>query len=49
MPGQVVKVNVKEGDKVEQGQVIMVLEAMKMLVPFSIDRILSFALIGISS
>lgn len=35
MPGEVVKVVVKEGDSVKQGQLIMVLEAMKMLVlPF---------------
>ena len=32
MPGEVVKVVVKEGDAVKQGQLIMVLEAMKMLV-----------------
>lgn len=32
MPGEVVKVAVKEGDSVKSGQLIMVLEAMKMLV-----------------
>jgi biotin carboxyl carrier protein len=30
MPGTVVKVHVREGDEVEEGQVILVLEAMKM-------------------
>ena len=30
MPGAVVKVNVAEGDAVEAGQVLMVMEAMKM-------------------
>ena len=30
MPGKVVKINVKEGDSVEEGQVMMVVEAMKM-------------------
>ena len=30
MPGKVVKINVKEGDKVEEGTVMIVVEAMKM-------------------
>lgn len=30
MPGSIVKVNVKEGDKIKKGQVLLVLEAMKM-------------------
>lgn len=30
MPGSIVKINVKEGDKVRKGQVLLVLEAMKM-------------------
>lgn len=30
MPGKVMKVNVKESDKVKSGQVLLVLEAMKM-------------------
>jgi biotin carboxyl carrier protein len=30
MPGKVVKVNVKTGDAVKAGQVLLVLEAMKM-------------------
>jgi biotin carboxyl carrier protein len=30
MPGKVVKVHVKEGDAVKRGQVLLVLEAMKM-------------------
>ena len=30
MPGKVVKINVKEGDSVEEGQIMMVVEAMKM-------------------
>ena len=30
MPGKVVKINVKEGDEVNEGQVMMVVEAMKM-------------------
>jgi biotin carboxyl carrier protein len=31
MPAEVVKVNVKDGDTVKQGQLVMLLEAMKML------------------
>jgi biotin carboxyl carrier protein len=30
MPGKVVKINVKEGDKVNEGTIMMVVEAMKM-------------------
>ena len=30
MPGKVVKINVKEGDEVNEGQIMMVVEAMKM-------------------
>ena len=30
MPGKVVKINVKEGDEVEEGTIMMVVEAMKM-------------------
>jgi len=30
MPGKVIKVNVKEGDKVVRGTILMVVEAMKM-------------------
>jgi pyruvate carboxylase subunit B len=30
MPGKVVKLLVKEGDKVEEGQSLLILEAMKM-------------------
>jgi len=30
MPGSIVKVNVKEGDRIKKGQVLLVLEAMKM-------------------
>lgn len=30
MPGAIVKINVKEGDEVKKGQVLIVLEAMKM-------------------
>ena len=30
MPGKVIKINVKEGDKISKGQVLMILEAMKM-------------------
>jgi len=30
MPGNILKVNVKVGDQVKQGQVVVVLEAMKM-------------------
>ena len=30
MPGQVIKVNVKKGQKVDKGDVLMVVEAMKM-------------------
>lgn len=30
MPGNVLKVNVKQGDKVTNGQVLLILEAMKM-------------------
>ena len=34
MPGKIIKVNVKVGDKVEKGQELMILEAMKMEVCF---------------
>lgn len=30
MPGKVIKINVKEGDEISKGQVLMILEAMKM-------------------
>ena len=30
MPGKVVKINVKEGDEVKEGMIMMVVEAMKM-------------------
>ena len=30
MPGKVVKINVKEGDEVEEGKIMIVVEAMKM-------------------
>ena len=30
MPGKVVKINVKEGDTVNEGTIMMVVEAMKM-------------------
>jgi len=30
MPGKIVSINVREGDKVEEGAVLMILEAMKM-------------------
>ena len=30
MPGNILKVNVNAGDKVKEGQVLVVLEAMKM-------------------
>ena len=30
MPGKVIKINVKKGEKVSRGQVVMVIEAMKM-------------------
>jgi biotin carboxyl carrier protein len=30
MPGKVVKINVKEGDEVKEGTIMMVVEAMKM-------------------
>jgi biotin carboxyl carrier protein len=30
MPGKVVKINVKEGDEEKEGQIMMVVEAMKM-------------------
>jgi biotin carboxyl carrier protein len=33
MPGTVVKVSVSEGDEVEEGQLLLVLEAMKMEQP----------------
>lgn len=32
MPGKIIKVNVKVGDKVVKGQELMILEAMKMEV-----------------
>jgi biotin carboxyl carrier protein len=30
MPGKIIKINVKEGDKVTEGQTLLILEAMKM-------------------
>jgi 3-methylcrotonyl-CoA carboxylase alpha subunit len=30
MPGKVIKINVKEGDEISRGQVLMIIEAMKM-------------------
>jgi biotin carboxyl carrier protein len=30
MPGRIVKVFIREGDRVEEGQAVLVLEAMKM-------------------
>jgi len=30
MPGKVIKVNVKEGDEVKRGTILLVVEAMKM-------------------
>lgn len=33
MAGSVFKINVKEGDQVESGQVVLVLESMKMEIP----------------
>ena len=30
MPGSIMNISVKEGDKVEKGQVVLILEAMKM-------------------
>jgi biotin carboxyl carrier protein len=30
MPGKVIKVNVKKGDKVKRGTILLVVEAMKM-------------------
>ena len=30
MPGNIMSILVKEGDKVEKGQVVLILEAMKM-------------------
>jgi len=30
MPGSIVKINVREGDRIKKGQVLLVLEAMKM-------------------
>jgi biotin carboxyl carrier protein len=35
MAGTVLKVNAKVGDKVESGQVVVILEAMKMETPIS--------------
>ena len=35
MPGTVVRVLVAEGDEVEEGQLLLVLEAMKMEQPFT--------------
>jgi len=35
MPGTVVKVHVEEGQEVEEGQLLLVLEAMKMEQPVS--------------
>ena len=30
MPGKVIKINVRKGDKIEKGMVLMIIEAMKM-------------------
>jgi 3-methylcrotonyl-CoA carboxylase alpha subunit len=38
MPGTVVRVLVSEGDQVEEGQLLLVLEAMKMEQPFTAPR-----------
>jgi biotin carboxyl carrier protein len=38
MPGTVVRVFVAEGDAVEEGQLLLVLEAMKMEQPFKAPR-----------
>jgi len=38
MPGVVVEVAVKEGDEVEQGQIILILESMKMQNEFKAPR-----------
>ncbi len=37
MPGQIVEVLVKDGDSVEEGQTLIVLEAMKMQQPIKAD------------
>ena len=33
MPGNILKINVAQGQKVNEGDVIMILEAMKMEIP----------------
>ena len=38
MPGQVISVNVREGDHVQAGQILLVLESMKMENPVCADR-----------
>lgn len=38
MPGQVISVNVREGDRVQSGQTLLVLESMKMENPVCADR-----------
>ena len=38
MPGVVVEVTVKEGDEIEQGQIILILESMKMQNEFKAPR-----------
>ena len=38
MPGAIVKMNVKEGDQVKKGDVLLVLEAMKMENEIKVSR-----------
>src|SRR5699024_11957817 len=38
MAGSVWKINVNEGDQVEEGQDIVILESMKMEIPVSVEK-----------
>ena len=48
MPGNIVKINVKAGDSVKKGQVLLVLEAMKMENDITAPRDCTIASVNVS-
>ena len=48
MPGNIVKINVKPGDSVKKGQVLLVLEAMKMENDITAPRDCTIASVNVS-